>query len=136
MRPIVVDTNCLIQMIPKQSRYRFIWDRFVGGEWNLCVSNEVLEEYFEILSYLANPIVAQGVINVIINSPYTIMVSPCYRFEIISKDRDDNKFVDLAISANADYIVSNDRHFNEVKECDWPHINVINLDEFAIEQRK
>lgn len=95
------------------------------------MSTEVLDEYFEIISQLSNSAVAQAAINIIVNSPYTIKISPCYRFEIITQDRDDNKFVDLAISADADFLVSNDHHFNELKNCEWPHVNVITLDDFS-----
>jgi len=43
------------------------------------------------------------------------MYDPRFRFEFIKADADDNKFVDCAIIANADYIVSDDTHFNELK---------------------
>ena len=46
---IVLDTNCLIQSIPRQSRYRKVWESLVRGEYVLCVSTEILEEYVEIL---------------------------------------------------------------------------------------
>jgi len=44
---------------------------------------------------------------------------------------DDNKFVDCAIVANADFIVSEDNHFNILKEIPFPHIRVIKLEDFA-----
>ena len=46
---IVLDTNCLIQSVPRQSRYHIVWASLVKGEHLLCVSNEILEEYLEIL---------------------------------------------------------------------------------------
>ncbi|MBC8180569.1 PIN domain-containing protein [candidate division KSB1 bacterium] len=45
-------------------------------------------------------------------------------------DEDDNKFVDCAISSNADFIVTNDRHFNILKNIEFPKVNVINVDDF------
>ena len=48
----------------------------------------------------------------------------------IQADPDDNKFVDCAFEANATYIVSNDKHFNALKEIDYPKIQVIKLIEF------
>lgn len=32
-RPIVIDTNCLIQIISKKSPYRPIWNAFLGKEF-------------------------------------------------------------------------------------------------------
>ena len=45
-------------------------------------------------------------------------------------DPDDNKFVDCALNAGADYIVTDDRHFNILKTFDFPQIKVINIETF------
>ena len=49
MNPVVIDTNCLLQVISRKSPYRPIWDSFVAGHYDLCVSEEILDEYQEIL---------------------------------------------------------------------------------------
>ena len=41
---IVLDTNCLIISIAPKSPYRKVWDAFLRGDYNLCVSNEIIEE--------------------------------------------------------------------------------------------
>ncbi len=48
----------------------------------------------------------------------------------MTNDKDDNKFVDLAIAVGADYLVSNDKHFDILKSIDFPKVQVINLEEF------
>ena len=50
-------------------------------------------------------------VNAIARSPYTRMFDPHFRFGLIEQDPDDNKFVDCAIVAGAEYIVSEDAHF-------------------------
>jgi len=45
-------------------------------------------------------------------------------------DPDDNKFVDCAISSNAKFIVTNDKHFNVLKNVDFPKIEVVDIDKF------
>ncbi len=42
MNPVVIDTNCLLQIISRHSPYRPIWDAFLSGRFTLCVSNEIL----------------------------------------------------------------------------------------------
>lgn len=49
---------------------------------------------------------------------------------MVIDDPDDNKFSDLAISTNAHYLVSNDRHFNIFKKIKFPSLKVIKLEEF------
>ena len=56
---------------------------------------------------------------------------PHYRFHLITADQDDNKFVDCAIAANAEYIVTEDHHFNELKNISFPSVAIINLKDFA-----
>jgi len=43
---------------------------------------------------------------------------------------DDNKFVDCTFAVNSHYLVSNDRHFDALKQLDFPNINVISLEKF------
>lgn len=55
---------------------------------------------------------------------------PHYHFALITQDPDDNKFVDCAIVASADYLVSEDNHFNVLKDIPFPKVNVITLEQF------
>jgi rRNA-processing protein FCF1 len=48
-RNIVLDTNCLIQIISRRSNTYFLWKKFLDGEYNLCITNDIMEEYEEIL---------------------------------------------------------------------------------------
>ena len=54
MNPVVIATNCLLQIIARRSPYRPIWDAFLDGRYDLCVSNEILDEYQEI-TFPAHP---------------------------------------------------------------------------------
>ena len=47
-------------------------------------------------------------------------------------DPDDNKFVDIAISSNSTYLVTNDHHFDVLKQLDFPSVNIVSLKEFQI----
>ena len=131
MRQIVLDTNCLVQSIPSRSRYHQIWNDFLIGKIVLCVTTSILEEYEEILIRLTNRSIATGVINVILNCPYTKLVSTYYDFNLIEMDPDDNKFVDCAISANAELIVTEDRHFDILNQISFPKVNIMGLDDFV-----
>jgi predicted nucleic acid-binding protein len=53
-----------------------------------------------------------------------------YRWHLINTDLDDNKFVDLAVAADADFIVSNDTHFQILKEIPFPKVKIIHIQEF------
>ena len=102
----------------------------MDGTNELCVSSEILVEYEEILQRLTDANTAKDVIELIINNPYTRFITPYYHFNLITADLDDNKFVDCAISANAKYIVTEDRHFDVLKRCDFPKVDIIKLEAF------
>ena len=130
MNPVVIDTNCLLQIISRHSPYRPIWDAFLEGRYQLCVSNEILEEYQEILEQQITPTVAENIVLLIINQANTVLVDPHFRMGIITTDPDDNKFVDCAFAAGADYLVSEDSHFDVLRRTPFPQLNLVTLDEF------
>ena len=126
-RFVVLDTNCLLQTLSHRSRYYKVWEDFVLGRYTLCVSNEILEEYEEIISSHISPLAAKLAIETILRANNVLRVDAQFRFGLITPDVDDNKFVDCAIIANADYIVSEDHHFNILKSIPFPHVEVKGL---------
>jgi len=128
---VVLDTNCLVSSLKRDSIYYPIWRDFIVGKYVLCVTDEILDEYEEIIVRKTNsPEIAHNVISAILNRHNTLHVEVFYHFELIKSDLDDNKFVDCAIKANAKYIVTEDHHFNELAKIDFPHIDVIGIDTF------
>lgn len=130
MRYIVLDTNCLLQALPSKSPYHKIWTDILAGEISLCVNTDILEEYEEILAQKTTPDIAHNVVEAIANLTTTVMQNTYVHFELLSTDLDDNKFVDCAIAADAEYIVTNDKHFNPLKEIPWPKVEIIKISEF------
>jgi putative PIN family toxin of toxin-antitoxin system len=126
---IVLDTNALIQCLPNKSPYRKIWNSIIEGKSFLCVSNEILEEYEEILGRMYGRKIAELALLAIINRPSVIFIMPYYHFHLIEADPDDNKFVDCAISANAKFIVTEGHHFDILKRIDFPKVEIIKLEE-------
>ena len=50
MDNIVIDTNSLIMAISSRGDYHRIWKSFLAGDYYLCISNEILEEYAEVIA--------------------------------------------------------------------------------------
>lgn len=130
VRPVVIDTNCLIQMMSKRSPYRPIWDAFLAQKFILCVSTEILDEYQEIVEQQTTAQIAENLVLLILNSINVRYVDPHFRLQLITADPDDNKFVDCAFASGADYIVSEDSHFNVLVHTPFPMFNVLTMDEF------
>lgn len=89
-----------------------------------------MSEYEEILTQKASARTAYLFVQAFMRSPNVLRKDPYFRFHLIEQDPDDNKFVDCAIVAGADYIVSEDAHFRVLNTIPFPKVNVILLDDF------
>ncbi|MDR0798248.1 MAG: putative toxin-antitoxin system toxin component, PIN family [Dysgonamonadaceae bacterium] len=127
---IVLDTNCLLVALPRNSTYRWIWDAFRNGKFSLCYTTEILHEYEELLSRFYSSSVTTLTMEILLNSPNIYQTTVFYQWNLIFADVDDNKFVDCALMAGADYIVSNDKHFNILKQIDFPPIKIVGIETF------
>ena len=129
-RYVVLDTNCLLQSLSRRNKYYNVWESFLQEKYVLCVSNDILEEYEEIIASHVSPVAARIAIETILRANNVLRVDAQFRFGLIEADVDDNKFVDCAIAANAEYIVTNDKHFDVLKNIPWPKLAVITIKEF------
>jgi uncharacterized protein len=130
MRRVVLDTNCLLQSLSRRSRYHRVWRDFVEGRYALCVTTEILAEYEEIVSRYMSPVVGRLLIEAILRANNVVRVDAQFRFNLITRDPDDNKFVDCAIVANAEFVVTNDAHFTVLKTIPFPHVRTRTIEEF------
>lgn len=127
---IVLDTNCLIMAISSRNKYQLIWRSFLAGKYILCVSNEIIEEYVEVIGRNISPTVADMVVYTLLSKKNVERYNPHFRFHLIESDNDDNKFVDCAISSGAHFIVTEDHHFSILKQIPFPNVDVIGIDSF------
>ena len=127
---IVLDTNCLLPAIFDSSPYIWLWEAFCKSKFSLCCSTEMLEEYGELLARFYSVEISESVINTITNAHNFIPVVPYFKWNLIVTDPEDNKFADCALNAGADYIVTNDKHFNILKEMNFPYVKVVDIETF------
>lgn len=127
---VVIDTNIVLQAIAKKSRMRPIWDAYIKECFYLVATTSILLEYEEKIAEKTSNFVAFNVISLINEAINSVYIDLYYKWEIITADPDDNKFSDAAIAGNADYLVTNDAHFNEAKLIDFPKINIITGEDF------
>jgi len=127
---VALDTNVLLVSIPTKSRYRIIFDSLKNNNLTLIISNEILSEYTEIIGRKTNAMIANNISEMLVSLQNVHKQEVYYRWNLISEDEDDNKFVDCAIAGDVDYLVSNDKHFNCLNKIDFPKLNLLSIDEF------
>jgi len=57
---VVIDTNVLLMSIPKISKYRPIFDGLLKAKFRLAVSEDILQEYIEIVGRKTTGRIAQN----------------------------------------------------------------------------
>ncbi|MDX1942081.1 MAG: putative toxin-antitoxin system toxin component, PIN family [Saprospiraceae bacterium] len=127
---IVMDTNALLIAIPKHSPYRPIFDALLAGSFKMIISNDILSEYEEIIAQKANSSIANNILELLKSLDNVEFQQIYYKWNLIEQDKDDNKFVDCAVAANADFLVTNDKHFNILQSIDFPPVKVLSIDAF------
>lgn len=119
--------------ISSRGHYFNIWQSFLDGDYTLCISNKIIEEYLEVLARNINRNVAEAIIYAILARENICKLAPHYHFHLITTDEDDNKFVDCAIAGNAKYIVTEDHHFTILRKVAFPSVAIIGIDAFLKE---
>jgi len=127
---VVLDTNVLLVSIAPKSIYRPIINALIDGDFELVLSNDILSEYTEVIERKANATVANNIAEMLLNLDNLKKVEVYFEWKLISKDPDDNKYVDAAVVGGADFIVTNDQHFNILNTIPFPKVNVIDIDGF------
>lgn len=122
---VVVDTNVLIATINRKNFEFFIYTSFANKKFEWVVSTEILLEYAEKIADFYSLETADFIIRAICSANNTIFAEPHFRWNLIIEDPDDNKFADLAISQNADFLITYDSHFHIFDSIDFPTLKVI-----------
>jgi uncharacterized protein len=127
---IVLDTNVFLVSLAPQYKYHWIYQYILAGKFELCLTTDILLEYEEVVSQRYGIERIDGMFNYLLLLPNISLYTPSFRWYLIENDHDDDKFVDCYVTANADHLVGNDRHFNILNSVDFPKINLLKYEEF------
>jgi len=112
----VLDTNVVLQALNPRNHHAPIMDAWFAGRFVWAVSTGIMMEYREVIvrqSGLARWNTLDRVMHLAsIYRRNLLEVSPSFYFRTITADQDDDKFADCAITAQAEWIVTEDGHFD------------------------
>ena len=127
---VVINTNVLWVSISSRSSSHWIFKAILDGTLTLCVTNEILDEYAEIIDRKLGHSISEAVLGALDNLPNIEHIVRYYRWLAVKSDPDDGKFVDCYVAAGAQCLVTQDNHFNVVKQLEFPKIQIMSLVEF------
>jgi uncharacterized protein len=126
----VIDTNCLIASIPRKNPEFWLYQSFRNKDFDWIISNEILLEYEEKVGTFYSTQTAELVLSILATASNVVFTEPFIKWSLIKDDPDDNKFADLAIAANVNFLVTNDHHFHLLKNLPFPIVKVVSIAEF------
>jgi len=127
---VVIDTNILLVAISDKSKYYWLYQLIVDNKIQIALTNDIITEYEEQIGLHWNTKVATDLTRLLSELPNVFLITVYYNLNLITADIDDNKFVDCAFASNTDFIITNDNHFNILKNIDFPTIPILRIDEF------
>jgi len=127
---VVVDTNVLLVSISSKSKYHWLYRLILDKKIHIAFTHDILIEYEEQISIHWHHKVAINTIRSLTELSTSSFTTIFYNLQLITADKDDNKFVDCAFAANADFIITNDNHFNILNNIDFPSIPILRIDQF------
>lgn len=128
---VVLDTNVLLVSLPSHSPFHPIFQALKDGRYTLFVTNETLTEYEEQISTRLGITRADLQLRELLNLPNVTLMEVYFKWAKIQADPDDDKFADCAFGCGADYLVTNDRHFNVLKDAaTFPQVTVVTAQAF------
>ncbi len=130
---LVVDTNIFFPGFNPKSYYHPILRGIYSGKYRLLVSTSVLLEYEEILQRVFPNELLEQFWLFVLTSENVVFVSPTFSFHLPVADEDDQKFVDCAVCGGADFLITNDKHYNILKNVRFPKVRVIKAETFIKE---
>jgi len=129
MHKVVIDTNVFISSffsgIPRK-----IINQWKDGNIILCLSQEIIEEYLDVLNRLGlkdkNEI--QELTKLFAEGYNSVFSAKTPNIEIVEDDPDDNKFIECAVALDCKIIVSIDKHLKNIKK--YIDIKIVSPKEF------
>ena len=135
MQKVIIDTNVIVSsLIQKSYPYHIMFDLFIEGKILLCVSPQLIAEYYAVLArpkfacfqdFAVKPRVVLALIE-----KKALRYTPSRALDLIS-DKDDNKILELADECTADFVITgntNDFTFPAYKQTNivtpreyWTH---------------
>jgi|SRR3989338_7701415 len=125
---VVLDTNIYVSSVFWLGKPHQIVELAIDRKIQVFTSPQILEELERVLKrdFLEDHDFIESQIALILE--YSKIVKPANTIRAVKDDPDDNKIIECAVTANADYIVTGDPDLTDMKE--FQGIKILTPDEF------
>lgn len=129
---VVIDTSIFIASF-WEGRSRTAVELWKKGKITLCASEAILKEYFYIIPRFNRLNKEAGELLSLFKARKNIeMTTPSKRLKVVKEDPVDNKFLECAVEAKAEYIISADKHLRNLRK--YQGVRIVSSGSFLKEQ--
>lgn len=127
---VVLDTNVIVSALVFGGKPREVLRLVIEGKLELYLSKEIIDEVLEILGrkfkYPDDKLLVLG------NELITLaeVVQPETEVRVVYDDPDDDKIIECAVEAGADFIISGDSHLLNLEK--YNAIKILKVTEFLL----
>lgn len=127
---VVIDTNIFVSSFLGGNPRRII-DLWKKGRITLCLSKDILDEYFEVLQRigLKNDEELKELLSLLSKGFNIIFTAKTPKINAVKDDPDDDKFIECAVALKAEVIVSGDKAVKEIG--DYMGIRILSPRQFV-----
>jgi len=113
---VVIDTNIFVSSF-FGGKPRKIINLWKNRNIILCISREIIDEYFEVLRRigLQNERELEELLALLARGYNCIFTTKTPTLKIVENDPDDDKFIECAVALNAQYLITGDKEVLEIK---------------------
>lgn len=113
---IVLDTNVLVNAVLADGPPRKLLARCITQEHTLLESPATLQEFVEVIRRPKFRFIEEDVHRILTAvASVAELIEPTTVLAVVSADRDDDRFLELALDGRAELVVSGDRHLLALK---------------------
>ena len=126
---VVIDTNVVLSAILFGGKPKQVLEMALSGSIQLAISESLVIELQGVLQRPKFELSAQLVQTIV--SEYASIASwiePSEHFKVVVDDPSDNYFIDCAVAAKADYLITGDRHLLNLGT--FKMIKIVSVDTF------
>ncbi len=114
---VVIDTNIFVSSFFGGNPRRII-DLWKDELLTLCISDEILDEYIDVLNRIGmkNEVEMKELLSFFSKGFNILFTRKTPEIDIVHSDPDDNKFIECAVALKAEVIITGDRALLSLKE--------------------
>lgn len=133
---LVLDTNILVSaLIAKEGQPAKVFEKLILGEIENNTSKEIISELKEVferkeITKRTTAKARQFILRQYLNT--SIQILPKTRLKVVEHDSD-NKFIEIAVEAKAQFIITGDQHLLKLKK--FKEIKIITAKQFMESDR-